>query len=82
MDLQSHLISVERVLDYTNLPDAEYTDTESTKRSPVGWPHAGCIEFRNVSMAYRADMPASLRQISLHIPAKSKVHNTLWHIGI
>ena len=73
LDLQSQLISVERVLDYTTLPDAELLDDTSTKRPPFDWPSAGCIEFRNVSMAYRAGMPASLHELSVHIPAQSKV---------
>eukprot|EP00753_Platysulcus_tardus_P021602 PLAT9055.2.p1 GENE.PLAT9055.2~~PLAT9055.2.p1 ORF type:complete len:1244 (+),score=663.11 PLAT9055.2:524-3733(+) len=68
---ETSLISVERVLEYTRLP------SEPQARPPVAaahWkPRRGELEFINVSMRYRPELPLVLRGVELRVAAGSKM---------
>eukprot|EP01133_Synstelium_polycarpum_P016683 gene16683-19828_t len=66
-ELEVKMNSVERVLTYVNTPSEGERDIE-TNRPPVGWPHAGQIEFRNLEVKYRPTMEPSLRGLSAIVP--------------
>ena len=51
--------------------DGEGDDTVAVRMD--SWPTSGKIEFRNVSMRYRSDLPKTLRNLSFTIPAGSSV---------
>ncbi|KAG2427456.1 hypothetical protein HXX76_012392 [Chlamydomonas incerta] len=40
---------------------------------PPGWPAAGCVEFRNVTLRYRPGLPLVLRGVSFKAEARDKV---------
>jgi len=47
---------------------------EDPKRAPPKeWPSQGRVEFRNVTMAYRPDLPAILNGINVDIKAGEKI---------
>ncbi len=83
VDVQSQMISVERILELSHLKhetnnEAIETDTHSPQRSsrpklPPNWPQLGHIKLVNVSMRYRHDMPEVLRDVSVEIRAMEKV---------
>jgi len=58
--------------DYVELSD-EDEENESTVVTMDSWPMFGKIEFRNVSMRYRKDLPKTLRRLSFTIPAGKSV---------
>ncbi|KAK0071150.1 hypothetical protein PV326_001619, partial [Microctonus aethiopoides] len=45
-DLQSHMTSMERVMDYTNLESEPPLVSLPDKKPPSNWPHKGGIEFK------------------------------------
>ncbi len=83
VDVQSQMISVERILELSHLKhennnEAIETNTHSPQRSsrpklPPNWPQLGHIKLVNVSMRYRHDMPEVLRNVCLEIRAMEKV---------
>lgn len=64
--------AVERVGAYTDLtPEAALV--VETNRPPPGWPSKGAIEFKNVVMRYRPDLPPVLLGLSARIQPSEKV---------
>ena len=68
-EIEMHMISVERVIDYTNIPqEAALT-------------HKGCnfkvtrgeIEFKNVQLRYSPDFPPALRGVSFRVEAGERL---------
>ncbi|XP_057833257.2 ABC transporter C family member 2 [Cryptomeria japonica] len=64
--------AVERVGTYTDLPSEAPLIIENC-RPPQGWPSSGIVEFKNVVMRYRQDLPPVLRGISFRIMSTEKV---------
>ncbi|KAL2611008.1 hypothetical protein R1flu_022700 [Riccia fluitans] len=64
--------AVERVGTYADLePEAPLVIEDH--RPPPGWPSAGAVEYKNVVMRYRPDLPPVLHGISLKIRPMEKV---------
>lgn len=69
--VEQHMNAVERVLVYSDLP-AE--GERSTKNDPPqDWPQRGEIDFKNVELGYREDLPLVLKQVSFSVKAGEKV---------
>jgi ATP-binding cassette subfamily C (CFTR/MRP) protein 1 len=70
-DLESQMVSVERVTGYANMQQeaAHYT----THDPPPSWPAVGAIDIRNISMRYRPGLPLVIDGVSLSIRAKEKI---------
>jgi ATP-binding cassette subfamily C (CFTR/MRP) protein 4 len=73
-EVENQMVSVERLLEYTELP-IEEIDLKEPKPSslPSAWPAAGAISFNNVWMKYRPDLPHVLRGVTLEIAAGTKI---------
>lgn len=69
--LFSQMISVERVMEYTELE--REAPWESNKSPPPEWPSDGVIAFQNVNFTYSFDGPLVLRHLSALIKSKEKV---------
>lgn len=67
--------SVERLVHYVkNLPQEPPTKTHPDLRTRLrSWPSQGAIEFRNVSMRYRPELPYVLRDVSFSVQAGQKI---------
>ena len=75
IELQSNFNSVERLRHYTyTVPLEADTDfgVDGFEPDPE-WPQRGSIEYKNVFMRYRPDLPRVLHGLSFHIPAGAKV---------
>ncbi|KAJ7165411.1 P-loop containing nucleoside triphosphate hydrolase protein [Mycena filopes] len=75
-EVENYMNSVERVVHYARgdlVPkEAPHESTLDTKPAPE-WPAHGAIEFKDVTMAYRAGLPNVLHGISLQIKAGEKI---------
>ncbi|XP_015522174.2 ATP-binding cassette sub-family C member 4 isoform X1 [Neodiprion lecontei] len=69
----SQITSVERILQYTNLPKEGPFTTD--KPPPVDWPSKGDLAFNHVSMKYADAEPPVLKDLNMHI-------NPGWKVGI
>lgn len=65
------MISVERVMEYTNLE--KEAPWEYEKRPPPSWPHEGVIVFDNVNFTYSLDGPLVLKHLTALIKSREKV---------
>lgn len=71
--LENQMISVERVLEYANLP-SEFDDNEELSVKPAeNWPEQGAIEFKDLEMRYSEDEPLVLKNINLTIKPNEKI---------
>ncbi|KNC51636.1 multidrug resistance-associated protein 1 [Thecamonas trahens ATCC 50062] len=79
-ELETAMTSVERILTYVHLVDAEDVDAAEVE-VPDGWPAAdgpatdapAAIAFDNVSMRYRDGLELALRKVSFSIPRGARV---------
>ena len=75
-DLENQMVSVERVAQYTNLPqepDLVTADGKIAKVPPPVWPEDGGIVARAVNFRYSADSPVILHDVTLDIRPREKI---------
>ncbi|XP_037656315.1 multidrug resistance-associated protein 4 isoform X2 [Choloepus didactylus] len=70
-EVENMMISVERVIEYTNLE--KEAPWECQKRPPPAWPHEGVIVFDNVNFTYSLDGPLVLKHLTALIKSREKV---------
>ncbi|KAG8517038.1 Multidrug resistance-associated protein 4, partial [Galemys pyrenaicus] len=70
-EVENMMISVERVIEYTDLE--KEAPWECEKRPPPGWPHEGVIVFDNVNFSYSLDGPLVLKHLTALIKSREKV---------
>ncbi|XP_036164273.1 multidrug resistance-associated protein 6 isoform X4 [Myotis myotis] len=71
-DLESSIVSVERMQDYTRTPkEAPWTLPTCETQPP--WPCGGQIEFRDLGLRHRPELPLAVRDVSFKIHAGEKV---------
>ncbi|KAF9436204.1 hypothetical protein BGZ76_004588 [Entomortierella beljakovae] len=72
--LESNMTSVERLVHYSkNLPQEPPAESRPDIKPKVSWPDRGRINFTNVSLRYRSDLPLVLKDVSFDIEAGKKV---------
>ncbi|KAL3024386.1 hypothetical protein AAZX31_04G118000 [Glycine max] len=69
---ENSLNSVERVDTYINL-ETEAPGVIETNRPPPGWPTSGSIEFEDVVLRYRPELPPVLHGLSFTVPPTEKI---------
>ncbi|XP_063924450.1 probable multidrug resistance-associated protein lethal(2)03659 [Zophobas morio] len=69
-ELSANMTSVERVLEYIELPQEQ---DDGTFVPPPSWPQVGQIEFKSISMRYSPDKPLILNNIKIKIHPREKV---------
>ncbi|XP_076457523.1 multidrug resistance-associated protein 1-like isoform X2 [Babylonia areolata] len=70
--LESTVISVERIVEYSKLPqEAAWLNPE--RRPTRGWPRHGDVIFQNYSARYRAGLNLVLKSLTCHIKGGEKV---------
>ncbi|TNY22115.1 P-loop containing nucleoside triphosphate hydrolase protein [Rhodotorula diobovata] len=72
-EVENDLNSVERVLHYANELDKEAPAVIEDARPPAEWPSGGAIEFKNVEMRYRPDLPPVLKGLSMSVGRGEKI---------
>ncbi|KAI7899459.1 multi drug resistance-associated protein MRP [Cokeromyces recurvatus] len=69
-DIETNIVSVERVKEYIDLPRERY---EATRTVDPMWPTKGHIEFNGYSTRYREGLDFCLRELSFTIAPKEKI---------
>lgn len=69
----NHLIAVERLLEYKDLPAEEQPQTDTALIKSTPWPSEGRIEFIKVNFKYFQDGPFALHDLCFVIEPKQKV---------
>lgn len=72
-EVETQLTSVERLDQYSNLPQEPPLESEPDKKPSNLWPEYGKIEFKNVTLRYFADEPPVLKNLTFTINAKEKI---------
>ena len=67
------MISVERVLEYSNLPSEAALEVDDKKRPPDNWPDQGVISSDKACLKYSPEAPLVLKELSFTIRPKEKV---------
>uniref|UniRef100_A0A6P7GCD8 Multidrug resistance-associated protein 4-like n=1 Tax=Diabrotica virgifera virgifera TaxID=50390 RepID=A0A6P7GCD8_DIAVI len=73
VEVASHMISVERILQYTKLEKDGVFESLPAKKPPRDWPNKGKIIFKNTFLRYALNMTPSLRDLSIDIKSGEKV---------
>ncbi|KAG0245229.1 hypothetical protein BGW41_002698 [Actinomortierella wolfii] len=71
-ELTVNMNSVERIREYTDLPQ-EPAATIEGHRPPPGWPQNGEITVENLVMQYSPDDPPVIRGVSFHVNPREKI---------
>eukprot|EP01080_Neovahlkampfia_damariscottae_P012239 gene12239-5825_t len=71
--LEQDIISVERILEYSEITEELPEIIHHTKPKFESWPSKGEIKFKHVNANYRHNLPLCLRDISLTIQGSEKI---------
>lgn len=77
-ELENLMTSVERVVEYSNLPKESSLKTNESisKELHPNWPHQGAIKFENLSLKYKDDADFVLKDLNFSIsPGVSRAYN-------
>ncbi|KAI9812228.1 MAG: hypothetical protein M1826_002937 [Phylliscum demangeonii] len=72
VEVETNIVSVERVLEYANLP-SEAPDVIPRHRPAISWPAHGAVGFQNYSARYRPGLDLVLKNIQVQIKAHEKI---------
>ncbi|XP_060872943.1 probable multidrug resistance-associated protein lethal(2)03659 isoform X2 [Metopolophium dirhodum] len=72
-DLENQMTSVERVLEYTDVPQESALESTPDKLPPTDWPNNGQIIFKKLYLRYDLDKPFVLKNLNINIEAAEKV---------
>jgi len=70
-EAESHMTSVERVLNYTNIESEPGYSTDTVPDK--SWPTVGSLTLHDLSLSYLKDAPAVLKSININVAAKEKI---------
>lgn len=73
-EIETAMVSVERVLEYGRLPSEDKLDKPGVDENlPEGWPKRGHIEFNKVSLRYSPDTPYVLQNVTIDVKPGEKI---------
>lgn len=73
IEMENQMISVERVIEYAELPSEPSLESDEHNAPPKDWPQYGNIEFKSLSLRYAENGSRILRNLTFRINAKVKV---------
>lgn len=71
-NVENKMISVERIFQFSNLQKEGPLVIEENRGGPK-WPECGCIEFKNLEVRYRPELPIVLHGLTCTFPGGSKI---------
>ncbi|KXS10818.1 hypothetical protein M427DRAFT_61533 [Gonapodya prolifera JEL478] len=72
-ELEMQMNGVERLSYYVNDLESEKAPVVEDRRPPEGWPNAGEITFRDITLRYRPELPPALEDVNLHFKPGTRV---------
>ncbi|VVC46074.1 ABC transporter type 1, transmembrane domain,ABC transporter-like,P-loop containing nucleoside triphosphate [Cinara cedri] len=72
-ELENRIVSVDRVLDYTNSQQEPALEILPDEKPPKDWPQNGQITFKNFYLRYSPDSPYVLKNLNISIKSMEKV---------
>ncbi|CAL1541619.1 unnamed protein product [Lymnaea stagnalis] len=72
-EVENQMISVERVLEYSRLPQESNLESEPDKKPPPTWPPNGRITGTGVSLQYSSSGPYVLKDLTFTINGREKI---------
>lgn len=74
IEQKSLLTSVQRVIEYINLPEEDrVVKPNDSEMAKAGWPRNGHITFDKVFMKYRPDLPPALNNLDFEVKTGMKI---------
>ena len=73
IELENNMISVERLQMLNKIPQEKETIGDDEHLVPKAWPNRGAVEFKDVKIRYRAELPDVVKGVSLSVPERSFV---------
>lgn len=73
IEMENQMISVERVLEYAELPPEPPLESDEKNAPPKDWPYNGNIEFKSLNLRYAENSQRILRNLTFRINAKVRV---------
>ncbi|XP_060850595.1 probable multidrug resistance-associated protein lethal(2)03659 [Rhopalosiphum padi] len=72
-ELDNQMTSVERVVEYSNIPQEAALESSPDKKPPKEWPDKGQIVFDNFYLRYSLDTAHVLKNLNIQIQAMEKI---------
>lgn len=69
-ELDNQMTSVERIVEYAELPPEPPLESDEKNAPPKGWPFYGNIEFKSLNLRYAEHGARILRNLTFRIDAK------------
>ncbi|EDV43276.1 uncharacterized protein Dana_GF16604 [Drosophila ananassae] len=73
VELENMMTSVERVLEYANIPSEPAYETPESVKLPKTWPSGGQLEFRDLRLRYNNHGPYVLKGLNFTIRGEEKI---------
>lgn len=72
-EVENDFNSVERIIYYANELEQEAPHSLPDAAPPAPWPSAGAIEFNNIVLKYRPELPAVLKNLTMSVRPGEKI---------
>ncbi|CAG2110955.1 unnamed protein product, partial [Medioppia subpectinata] len=72
-EMESDMTSVERIIEYSKLPQEAALTAHESRKPPADWPQRGRIEFRDVSLYYKGSDEPVLKNLNCVIKSGEKI---------
>lgn len=72
-ELENQMVSVERVLEYANLPSEDESGNAEKLKMATGWPKEGTIKFNDLSLFYNDESRPAIKNLNFTIKPKEKI---------
>lgn len=72
-EVENDMVGAERIMHYANELEQEASHQVEAEKPPKEWPAQGRIEFDNVRMKYREELPDVLKGLTINVGAAEKI---------
>ncbi|XP_068155068.1 probable multidrug resistance-associated protein lethal(2)03659 [Drosophila tropicalis] len=73
VELENQMTSVERVMEYVNIPSEPPYETKPEINLPTNWPNSGQLHFQDLHLRYTEHGPYALKGLNFTIHPKEKI---------